>query len=37
MFILGVVALALLVLAAWWLFRSGHSGAEMVWGGVVQE
>lgn len=37
MFIVGLVALALLGLAAWWLFRSGHTGAEMVWGNTVQQ
>jgi uncharacterized membrane protein len=36
MFILGIVALALLGLAGWFLFQTGHSGAEMVWGGTVQ-
>nr|BFF23548.1 hypothetical protein GCM10025732_15130 [Glycomyces mayteni] len=36
MFVIGLIALALLGLAAWWLFQTGHTGAEMVWGGVVQ-
>ncbi len=36
MFIIGLVAFALLALAGYLLFRSGHTGAEMVWGGVVQ-
>jgi len=36
MFIIGLVAFALLLLAAWWLYNAGHSGAEMVWGGTVQ-
>jgi uncharacterized membrane protein len=37
MFILGLLAFALLALAAYLLFKSGHSGADMVWGGTVQE
>ncbi|WP_205326819.1 DUF2231 domain-containing protein [Glycomyces sp. YM15] len=37
MFIVGVIALALLVLAAYWLFRSGHSGATMVWESSVPQ
>lgn len=36
MLIVGLVALVLLGLAGWFLFQSGHSGAEMVWGGTVQ-
>lgn len=36
MFIIGLVALALLLLAAWWLFKAGHAGAEMTWGGLVR-
>jgi uncharacterized membrane protein len=36
MFIVGLVALALLVLAAWWLFKTGDAGAQMTWGGVVR-
>lgn len=36
MFVFGLIALALLGLAAWWLFQTGHTGADMVWGGVVQ-
>lgn len=37
MFIVGLVALALLVLAAWWLFKTGHAGADMTWGSLVRE
>ncbi|MCC3762830.1 hypothetical protein K3N28_07065 [Glycomyces sp. TRM65418] len=37
MFIVGLVALALLGLAGWFLFQAGHTGAEMVWGGTVQQ
>jgi hypothetical protein len=37
MFILGLVALALLGAAGWFLFQAGHTGADMVWGGTVQE
>jgi hypothetical protein len=37
MFIIGLVALALLLLAAWWLFKTGHAGAEMTWGGLVRQ
>lgn len=36
MFVVGLIVLALLLLAGWWLFQSGHSGAEMKWGGTVQ-
>ncbi|SDD44933.1 hypothetical protein [Glycomyces harbinensis] len=36
MFVIGLVAFALLVLAAWWVYKTGHTGAEMVWGGAVQ-
>ncbi|RRR97654.1 hypothetical protein [Glycomyces terrestris] len=36
MFVIGAIALGLLVLAAWLLFKAGHTGAEMVWGGTVQ-
>jgi uncharacterized membrane protein len=36
MFIVGLVALALLLLAAWWLFKTGHAGADMTWGGLVR-
>lgn len=36
MFIVGLAALALLLLAAWWLFKTGHSGADMTWGGIVR-
>jgi uncharacterized membrane protein len=36
MFVLGAVALILLGLAGWWLFQTGHTGAEMVWGGIVE-
>ncbi|WP_156926080.1 DUF2231 domain-containing protein [Glycomyces arizonensis] len=32
MLILGIVALALLALAAWTVFQSGDTGASMVWG-----
>jgi uncharacterized membrane protein len=35
MVILGVIALALLALAAWMVFQSGHSGSEMKWGFLV--
>jgi uncharacterized membrane protein len=37
MFILGILALALLGLAGWFLFKAGHTGSEMVWGGTIQE
>jgi hypothetical protein len=37
MFVLGIIALALLLAAGWFLFRSGHTGADMVWGGTVQQ
>lgn len=36
MFIVGLVALALLLLAAWWLFKTGHACAEITWGGLVR-
>jgi hypothetical protein len=36
MFVLGLLALVLLGAAGWFLFQSGHSGADMVWGGTVQ-
>ncbi|MFC3492452.1 hypothetical protein [Glycomyces rhizosphaerae] len=32
MFIVGLLALVLLGAAAWFLFKAGHSGADMVWG-----
>lgn len=37
MFIVGLMALVLLGLAGWFVFQSGHSGAEMVWGGTVRQ
>ncbi|THV32017.1 hypothetical protein [Glycomyces paridis] len=36
MFVVGIIALALLLLAAFLIFQSGHSGADMKWGGTVQ-
>jgi hypothetical protein len=36
MFIIGLIALALLAMAAWVLFRTGHTGSEMVWGQTVR-
>ncbi|GAA2170106.1 MULTISPECIES: hypothetical protein [Glycomyces] len=36
MFVVGVAAFALLLLAGWWLFQTGHAGAEMTWGGLVR-
>lgn len=35
MFVFGLIVLALLLLSAWWVFQSGHSGADMIWGGTV--
>jgi cobalamin synthase len=36
MFVIGLVAFALLLMAAWVVYRTGHTGAEMVWGGTVR-
>lgn len=36
MFVFGLIAFALLAAAGWWVFQSGHTGAEMVWGDTVQ-
>jgi uncharacterized membrane protein len=36
MFVVGIAAFALLLLAGWWLFQTGHAGAEMTWGGLVR-